>query len=45
MKENEEKFDYKTCLTSHSFYIEGLWVNGARWIAKDHSLDEAQYSY
>ena len=29
----------------NSFYIEGLWLNGAIWSEDSHSIDESEYSY
>lgn len=34
--------DTKMCQTTNSYYLEGFWLNGARWIAKENSIDEIQ---
>lgn len=37
--------DAKSCNASNSYYLDGFWLNGARWVAKHNSIDEIQNNY
>lgn len=45
MRDKEEKLDHKTTLATNAYYLEGLWINGAKWNPKDHSIDECAYAH
>lgn len=45
MQPDEVEMDLETALSTNTFYLDGMWLNGARWIAKDNSLDECLFSY
>jgi len=45
MRDKEEKLDHKTTLATNAYYLEGLWINGAKWNPNDHSIDECAYAH
>jgi hypothetical protein len=45
MRQGEEMMEVKMAQITNSYYIEGLWLNGARWVAKHNSIDEMLNGY
>lgn len=45
LQQGEEMLDTKAASASNSYYLDGFWLNGARWSAKHHSIDEMLNNY
>ena len=45
MKLGEEMMETAIAQASNSFYLEGLWLNGAKWVPKENSIDEIDNNY
>ena len=39
MKNDEKMLGFDEARKTNSFYIEGLWLNGAQWVEEDMSID------
>jgi hypothetical protein len=45
MKKREKMVDAKTAELTNSYYIEGLFLNGAIWSDKDSSIDACDFAF
>jgi hypothetical protein len=45
MKQGEEKWDLNSSIITNSFFISGLYLNGASWSNQHGCLDECQTAY
>jgi hypothetical protein len=40
LREGEERLAKAPAINSNSYYLEDLWIGGARWAEEDNSIDE-----
>lgn len=45
MAKNEKMLDQDEAEETNSYYLEGLWINGATWNIDEYSLDECKFNY